>query len=132
MFDKAYGVTDTTTTFDSFVESTYRKYVEQNNVNKVAKNQYIRLLIGHFKNQPLHTITPQDCRDFRAKIEMRSNKRSKKGGLSASSINRIMSTASKDISLACEEGVLDRNPMQYVRLFLNHLPASDCFLNLKR
>ena len=50
LFDKAYGVIDTTTTFDSFVESTYRKYVEQNNVNKVAKNQYIRLLIVHFKN----------------------------------------------------------------------------------
>lgn len=115
MFDKSYGVTDTTTTFESFVESTYRKYVEQNNVNKVAKNQYIRLLLGHFKNRPLHTITPQDCRDCRSKLQSKPNKRKKKSGLSPSSINRVMSTASKIFSLACEEGILDRNPMQYVK-----------------
>lgn len=115
MFDKSYGVTDTTTTFESFVESTYRKYVEQNNVNKVAKNQYIRLPLSHFKNRPLHTITPQDCRDCRSKLQTKSNKRKKKSNLSFSSINRIMSTASKIFSLACEEGILDRNPMQYVK-----------------
>lgn len=115
LFDKAYGITDTTTTFENFVDSTYRKYVEQNNVNKVAKNQYIRLLLGYFKKQPLHTITPQDCRDCRARLQARSNKRNKKSGISASSINRIMSTASKIFSLACEEGILDRNPMQYVK-----------------
>jgi len=114
MFDQSYKVADTTTTFSDFVESTYRKYVEQNNVNKGAKNLYIRLLLEHFKKQPLSTITPQDCRDCRAKLQYRSNKR-QKGGLSASSINRIMSTASKIFSLACEEGILDRNPMQYVK-----------------
>ncbi len=115
MFDKSYGVTDSTTTFESFVESTYRKYVEQNNVNKIAKNQYIRLLLSHFKNRPLHTITPQDCRDCQSKLQSKSNKRKTKSSLSPSSINRIMSTASKIFSLACEEGILDRNPMQYVK-----------------
>ena len=114
LFDKAYGITDTTTTFESFVQSTYRKYVEQNNVNKGAKNLYIRLLLDYFKNRPLYSISPQDCRDCRTKMQRRTNKRNK-GGLSASSINRIMSTASKIFSLACEEGILDRNPMQYVR-----------------
>lgn len=114
LFEKAYKVTDTTTTFENFVESTYRKYVEQNNVNKVAKNLYIRLLIGFFKTTRLTSITPQDCRDCRARLERQANKRSK-GGLSPSSINRIMSTASKIFSLACEEGLLDRNPMQYVK-----------------
>ena len=44
LFDKSYGITDTTTTFESFVESTYRKYVEQNNVNKVAKNGCFNLV----------------------------------------------------------------------------------------
>lgn len=114
LFEKSYQITDTTTTFEEFVESTYRKYVEQNNVNKVAKNLYIRLLIGFFKSTKLASITPQDCRDCRAKLERQANKRSK-GGLSPSSINRIMSTASKIFSLACEEGLLDRNPMQYVK-----------------
>ncbi len=114
LFEKAYKITDTTTTFTDFVESTYRKYVEQNNVNLVAKNLYIRLLVGFFKNKKLTSITPQDCRDCRAKVEKQANKRSK-GGLSPSSINRIMSTASKIFSLACEEGLLDRNPMQYVK-----------------
>lgn len=114
LFDRAYGIVDTSTTFESFVETKYRKYVEQNNVNTGAKNLYIRLLLEHFKKQPLSTITPQDCRDCRARLQFRSNKR-QKGGLSPSSINRIMSTASKIFSLACEEGILDRNPMQYVK-----------------
>ena len=113
-FDRAYGVADTTTTFEQFVESKYRKYVDQHNVNKGAKNLYIRLLLEHFKKTPLQTITPQDCRDCRSRLQRRSNKR-QKGGLSASSVNRVMSTASKIFSLACEEGILDRNPMQYVK-----------------
>lgn len=113
-FDRAYGLVDTTTTFEDFVESKYRRYVEQNNVNKGAKALYIRLLVGQFKKQLLSSITPQDCRDCRSKLERRANKRSK-GGLSSSSINRIMSTASKIFSLGCEEGILDRNPMQYVK-----------------
>ncbi len=114
VFEKAYKITDTTTTFTDFAESTYRKYVEQNNVNKVAKNLYIRLLVSFFKNTKLTSITPQDCRDCRARLEKQANRRSK-GGLSPSSINRIMSTVSKIFSLACEEGILDRNPMQYVK-----------------
>ncbi len=115
LFDKSYGLTDTTTSFQDFVESTYRKYVEQNNVNKVAKNLYIKLLLKHFKNKSLHTITPQDCRDCRSKLQYGKNKRKKKSALSPSSVNRIMSTLSKIFSLACEEGLLDRNPMQYVK-----------------
>lgn len=115
LFDKTFGVADVTTTFGDFVESTYRRYVEQNNVNKGAKNLYIRLLLVQLKDKPLHSITPQDCRDCRSKLQSKSNKRKKKSGLSPSSINRIMSTASKIFSLACEEGVLDRNPMQYVK-----------------
>ncbi|MBX3290414.1 MAG: site-specific integrase [Acidobacteria bacterium] len=115
LFDKSYGITDTTTTFTDFVESTYRKYVEQNNVNKGAKNLYIKLLLKHFKSQPLHTITPQNCRDCRSKLQSGKNQRKKKSSLSPSSVNRIMSTLSKIFSLACEEGILDRNPMQYVK-----------------
>lgn len=113
-FDRAYGVADTTTTFEEFIEAKYRKYVDQHNVNKGAKNLYIRLLLEHFKKTPLSSITPQDCRDCRSRLQRKSNKR-QKGGLSPSSINRIMSTASKIFSLACEEGILDRNPMQYVK-----------------
>ncbi len=114
-FNHNYGVADSTTTLASFVESKYRPYVEQHNVNKGAKNLYIRLLLGHFKKRPLASITPQDCRDCRSKLQTRQNKRKKESELSPSSINRIMSTLSKILSLACEEGILDRNPMQYVK-----------------
>jgi len=114
-FDKSFGVADVTTTFGDFVESTYRKYVDQNNVNKGAKRLYIKLLISQLRDKPLDSITPQDCRDCRSKLQNKSNKRKKKSVLSTSSINRIMSTASKIFSLACEEGILDRNPMQYVK-----------------
>jgi integrase len=115
LFDESYGVTDTTTTFEDFVESTYWNYVEQNNVNKGAKKLYIKLLLKHFRSKALHTITPQDCRDCRSKLQYGKNQRKKKNTLSPSSINRIMSTLSKIFTLACEEGILDRNPMQYVK-----------------
>ena len=114
-FDHNYNVTDTTTTLASFIETKYRPYVEQNNVNKGAKDLYIRLLLGHFKKQTLSSISPQDCRNCRSKLQSRQNKRKKEGELSPASINRIMSTLSKIFSLACEEGILDRNPMQYVK-----------------
>ena len=114
-FDHNYSLADTTTTLARFIESKYRPYVEQNNVNKGAKDLYMRLLLEHFKKQTLSTITPQDCRDCRSKLQNRKNKRKAGGELSPSSINRIMSTLSKIFSLACEEGILDRNPMQYVK-----------------
>ena len=114
-FDHNYNVVDTTTTLAAFIEKTYRPYVEQHNVNKGAKDLYIRLLLGHFKQQTIGSISPQDCRDCRAKLQNRQNKRKKESELSPSSINRIMSTLSKIFSLACEEGILERNPMQYVK-----------------
>ncbi|HMQ02749.1 MAG TPA: site-specific integrase [Pyrinomonadaceae bacterium] len=114
-FDHNYSVADTTTTLASFIEKKYRPYVEQNNVNKGAKDLYIRLLLKHFKRQTLASISPQDCRNCRAKLQTRQNRRKKESELSPSSINRIMSTLSKIFSLACEEGIIDRNPMQYVK-----------------
>lgn len=114
-FDHSYSVADTTTTLATFIEKKYRPYVEQNNVNKGAKDLYIRLLLAHFKKQTIGSITPQDCRDCRAKLQDRQNKRKKESALSPASINRVMSTLSKIFSLACEEGILDRNPMQYVK-----------------
>lgn len=114
-FDHSYKVADSTTTLASFIEKKYRPYVEQNNVNKGAKNLYVRLLLEHFKKQTIGSISPQDCRDCRAKLQNRQNKRKKESELSPASINRIMSTLSKIFSLACEEGILERNPMQYVK-----------------
>lgn len=105
-FDKRYGLGDNTTTFKDFAFGTYLQYVEQKNVNKAAKRHYVRLLCNVFRSSPLATITPQDCRNCQATLRRTT---------SDSSVNRIMSTASKIFSLACEEGILDRNPMQYVK-----------------
>lgn len=105
-FNQRYGIADTVTTFKEFADSTYTDYVKQKNVNITAKLQYIGLLNGFFKSQILASITPQDCRNCQALM--------KKKGYSASSVNLIMSTASKMFTIACQEGILDRNPMQYV------------------
>lgn len=77
------------------------------------------------------SISPQDCRDCRAKLQNRQNKRRKESDLSPASINRIMSTLSKIFSLACEEGILDRNPMQYVKA-LSEPPPRRRLLNEKQ
>lgn len=105
-FDKRYGVSKGTD-FTEFAEGTYARYVEQHNINIAAKRLYTRLLCERFKGTAINDITPQQCRDVQAALQR------EKG--SPSSVNRIMSTASKIFSLACEEGILDRNPMQYVK-----------------
>jgi integrase len=51
-------------------------------------------------------ITPQSCRNTQAAFRKR---------YSASTVNLIMSTASKIFNLAGEEGILDKNPMAFVK-----------------
>lgn len=104
-FDKRYGVKGSTA-FKEFAENTYLQYVEQRNVNRGAKQLYVRHLVTAFGKALLSEITPQQCRTVQSVLRRQT---------SDSSVNRIMSTASKIFSLACEEGILDRNPMQYVK-----------------
>jgi integrase len=104
-FNKRYGA-HSDTSFTEFAEGPYTRYYEGHNVNVGAKRLYIETLVKAFKGKYLADITPQDCRDVRSKLQKST---------SASSVNRIMSTASRLFSLACEEGILDRNPMQYVK-----------------
>jgi integrase/recombinase XerC len=106
-FNRRYGVGDSTS-FREFADGPYTRYCEQNNVNIGAKRLYIRMLVKEFRGDILSEITPQRCRDVQARIRAKAS--------SASSVNRIMSTLSKLFTLACQEGILDRNPMQFVKM----------------
>lgn len=114
-FNRRYGVTDSHTTFADFANGAYTRYVAQHNVNITAKTHYIVLLVARLGKLLLTEVSPQDCRD--AQFYFRRS-------MSDSSVNRIMSTASKLFSLACEEGILDRNPMQYVKMLKEPPPRS--------
>lgn len=114
-FNHRYGILDTKTTFAEFADGPYKRYVEQHNVNQVAKFYYIELLKKQFKKLLLSEVTPQDCRDAQWQLARK---------MSNSSVNRVMSTASKLFTLACEEGLLDRNPMQYVKSLKEPPPRS--------
>lgn len=104
-FNRKYGVTQTVG-FVEFANGPYTRYFESVNTNIGAKRLYVKRLCEAFKGKNLDDITPQDCRDVQAKFKKTT---------SASSVNRIMSTLSKMLTIACEEGILDRNPMQHVR-----------------
>lgn len=104
IFNRKYGLGNDTK-FAEFVDEKYVRYVEQNNVNQANKRLYIRYLKERFGKQLLSDIGPQDCRDVQAYFKKK---------YSASSVNQIMSTLSKIFTLACQEDILDRNPMQYV------------------
>lgn len=108
IFNQRYGLKDTVTTFSSFADEIYEPFVRKNNVNIHAKLRYITLLKDFFKGQVLTTITPNDCRLCQTRMEKIST--------SSSSVNRIMSTLSKLFTIACQESILDRNPMQYVNM----------------
>jgi integrase len=98
--------------FAQFVDKQYDKYVRQNNVNIGAKLLYIRELKRFFGKMMLADITAQDCRDYQFK---RKNSKTHDGRSRApASVNRETSTLSKIFTLACQEGLLERNPMQYV------------------
>lgn len=103
-FDKKYGK-GSKETFREFVERVYERYVEQNNTSLATKRFYTRLLKERFGTHRLGDITPQDLRDAQAKFRKR---------YAASTVNQLMSTTSKIFTLACQEGILDKNPMQYV------------------
>lgn len=113
-FNKRYGVPDASMTFAVFADSTYRRYAEQKNVNVKAKTTDIDVLIRLFgKKRMLTEITAQDCRDVQFAVLQMPTVTA--GRRSPSTVNRTMSTLSKIFTLACEEGLLERNPMQYVR-----------------
>lgn len=111
-FNRRFGILDNSISFDAFSNDSYRKYVKQTNVNLVAKDIYIRMLVKRFGKRAITEITPQDCRDAQYYFQRTPTAR---GKLSPASVNRIMSTLSRIFRLACEEGILDRNPMQYVK-----------------
>src|SRR6185369_10101709 len=113
-FNHKYGII-TDTPFAEFADGPYTNYVKQNNVNIANKTLYIKLLKKKFGKALLTDITPQDCRDCQFWLQ---NK------YSASSVNQIMSTASKLFRLACEEGLLERNPMQFVKKIKEPPPRS--------
>jgi integrase len=84
-----------------------------------TKDVYIRLLNGVLSARPITDITPQDCRNIQAAFRKR---------YSASTVNQLMSTASKIFNLAGEEGILDRNPMSFVKR-LKEPPSRDRLLS---
>jgi integrase len=113
-FNKRHGVIDHRVTFAAFADSTYRKYAKQKNVNIKAKETDIDVLSKFFgKRKLISEITAQDCRDVQYRLQ--NTLTVTKNQRSPSTVNRTMSTASKIFTLACEEGLLERNPMQYVR-----------------
>lgn len=112
-FSKQYEREDRTVTFYAFADTTYRDYIEQKNVNKKAKIADLNIFLKFFgKRKLLSEITVKDCRDLQYRLV---NTPTYYGGVrSASTVNRTMSSLSRIFSLACEEELLKRNPMQHV------------------
>jgi integrase len=99
-------------TFAEFADTTYSRYVHQNNVNTYVKELFIEELKRFFGKFYLTEITAQVCRDYRA-LRLATPIRGDKKRSNAS-VNREMSTLSKMFRLACEEGICERSPMEYV------------------
>jgi integrase len=122
-FNRRYGVLDDTL-FADFANTTYLNYCRQKNANYKAKDLYVRILVAEFGSTPLLDITPQTLRDLQWKLLRRKQDKDKERTLSPSSVNRIMSTASKIFTLACEEGKLDDNPMRFVKMLKEPAPRN--------
>lgn len=112
-FNKKYGERPEVT-FYEFADTTYRGYIEQRNVNKVAKLADLEIFLKFFgKKKPIGEITVKDCRDLQYQLMNRKKIRGD-GTWSPSSVNRTMVSLSKIFTLACQEEILKRNPMEHV------------------
>jgi integrase len=112
-FNKKYGDAEQNTTFHEFADTTYRNYIEQKNVNKKAKLTDLEVFLKFFgKEKLLVEIKVKDCRDLQYRLINTPTYRD--GIRSPSTVNRTMSSLSKIFTLACEEEILKRNPMQHV------------------
>lgn len=132
LFNRRYGVTDTETTFGRFADEKYKPYYEARNTNINAKRLDVDLLKKHWQHTPLAEITPQDCRNVQAALRRRKVRNSDKANVpvvSPSSVNRTMTTASRIFTLACQEGILNRNPMQFVEKLKEPPPRSRLLTN---
>lgn len=118
-FNRRYGVRDSVP-FAEFADGPYTRYYKQHNVNLANKRLNVEYLVDRLGKRPLGDITPQDCRDVQWHLARK---------LSASSVNGIMSTLSRIFSLACEENVLEHNPMQYVKKLKEPTPRSRLLTN---
>jgi integrase len=109
---RRYGLTREIV-FKEFAEGEYTRYVEQHNQNVYVKEIFIRELAAFFGHMALNEITPQDCRDYRFKrLHTPTKHKSKR---SPASVNKEMSTLSKLLNLACEQGYLQDSPMRHVK-----------------
>lgn len=118
LFNRRYGIADTSTTFGEFCDRVYKPFYESKNTNVHAKRLDVDLLKKHWEHRPLATITPHDCRMVQAALRRRKLRNSKKADaptISPSSVNRTMTTASMIFTLALEERKIDYNPMGPVK-----------------
>lgn len=125
-FNKKYG-DEPQITFHEFADKTYRSYIEQKNVNKKAKLTDLETFLKFFgKKKLLADIKVKDCRDLQYQITNtpviihRTDKatgkqvESRRHPRSPSTVNRTMTSLSKIFTLACEEEIIQRNPMRHV------------------
>lgn len=111
VFNRKYGIIEDVK-FEDFCEKTYLKYVRQHNENVYVKQLFIAELNKFFGKKLLTSISAQDCRDYQFR---RKNTKTKHGNKrAAASVNKETSTLSKIFTLACQEGLLEHNPMQFV------------------
>lgn len=99
--------------FAEFVDGDYLKYVHQHNADTYGKEIFVNVLKTFFGKKRLADITAQDCRDFQF---IRQNTPTRYGTKrAAASVNKETSTLSKIFVLACEQGLLQHSPMQWVK-----------------
>jgi integrase len=109
---RRYGIASNIT-FTEFADTVYLRYVHQKNENTYVKELFVKTLKRFFGTKRLADITPQDCRDFQY---IRLHTPTKHGTPRATaSVNKETSTLSIMFRIACEQGLLNGSPMQYVK-----------------
>lgn len=112
LVDKIINGEDNERRFSEFVDDVYVRYI-QTLKSKETQEIFIPVLKSFFKDEWLHKIKPQKCRDYRTWRQQTPTKH--KETRSNASLNREMAALSKIFSLAVEEGCCKENPVSKVK-----------------
>jgi integrase len=126
IFDQKYSQASAVTRFIDFVDGTFEPWAKENKRSWRDDMQRAKRLKKFFGNRPLRDITPILIEKLKSELRREQNKY--KRPHSPATVNRYLQVLSRILSMACENYLLEFNPMERVKRLREPEPR-DRYLN---
>jgi integrase len=113
VYNGRYNKANSTAKFSEFVDQHFLPWAEGNKLSYADDERRCKLLKEVFGNQPLREITPLQIERFKLSLV---GKKTRRGTMrSGATVNRYLALLSKIFSIACDNGLVETNPLRRVR-----------------